>query len=397
MQVFNYVAKDKNGEVHKGDIEAENENAAAKILTARDLVPITVFVEEEGTFDFFKKISGKDKVFIMRQLATMINAGLPIAQSIQTLEKQTTKKNIKKVLAQALSDIQGGSQLSQAFARFPETFSTLDITLVASGESSGNLDKALLRLADQLEKQRSLIKKVRSALVYPSFVVSVVIVVAAVMIIYVMPQMEGLYASFDADLPLLTRMMVSSSNFLAKFAPFVIAIIIGMAIYIRISIKRPAGRKMWDNTKLHIYAIKGLLVKMYMSRFSRTLAGLVASGVPLLDSLSIVSKAIGNVVYEERIKELSKKVKAGVALSETLKNDELFPPVVPQMIEVGEQTGELDNMLTNLADYYEEEVDSTVKSISSLIEPVIIVVLALVIGVMLVAIMMPIYQIGKIV
>jgi type IV pilus assembly protein PilC len=397
MQIFNYVAKDKNGEVHKGEIEAENEAAAAKVLSSRDLTPITIFIEQEGTFDFFNKVSSKDKVFIMRQLATMINAGLPIAQSIKTLEKQTTKKNVKKVLSQALSDIEGGSQLSQTLARFPETFTPLDITLIASGESSGNLDKALLRLADQLEKQRSLIKKVRSALIYPSFVVAVVIVVAAIMVIYVMPQMEGLYASFDADLPFLTRIMIATSNFLAKFAPFVIAILVGVAIYIRISIRRPAGRKVWDNTKLHIYAIKSLLVKMYMSRFARTLSGLVASGVPLLDSLNIVSRAIGNVVYEESIKEKSKKVKSGVALSETLKDNELFPPVVSQMIGVGEQTGELDNMLTNLADYYEEEVDSTVKSISSLIEPVIIVALAAIIGVMLVAIMMPIYQIGRIV
>jgi type IV pilus assembly protein PilC len=396
MQLFNYTAKDKNGELLKGEIEAESENAAAKVLTSRDLIPISVGLNEEKSFSFLNKVSLKDKVLIMRQLSTMITAGLPIAQSLKTLEEQTKKKNIKKILAQTASDIEGGSQLSVALSRFPETFSILDLTLIASGETSGNLDKSLARLADQLEKQQSLLRKIRGAFVYPSFVIVVVIVVAAVMVIFVMPQMEELYTAFDAQLPFLTRMLIGISHFTARFAPFLIIIFIGLGVWVRMAVKRPAGRKIWDKLKISIYPINVLMQKLYMARMSRTLSGLISSGVPLLDSLSITSRAIGNVIYEEKIKAASKRVKSGIALSETLKGDPLIPLVVPQMINVGERTGELDSMLENMANFFEEEVDTAVKNISNLIEPTVIVLLALIIGTMLVAIMMPIYSIGKV-
>jgi len=396
MQLFSYTAKDKNGQLLKGEIEAENENAAAKVLSSRELIPISVELHQEQTFSFLNKVSLKDKVMMIRQLATMINAGLPIAQSLKTLEAQVNKKNIQKILAQTSSDIEGGSQLSVAFSRFPETFSALELTLIASGETSGNLDKSLLRLADQLEKQQSLVRKVRGAFIYPAFVIGVVVIVAAIIIVYVMPQMEELYSSFNAELPFLTRMMIAISKILSRFAPFVFLALIGLVIYARVAIKRPAGRRIWDKLKLKLFGINILLKKMYMARFARTLAGLVASGVPLLDSLAIVSKAVGNVIYEELIKKSAKKVKSGIALSETLLESPLFPVIVHQMIAVGERTGELDNMLENLANYYEEEVDTTVQSISRLIEPALIVILALVIGVFLVAIMLPIYQIGSV-
>lgn len=396
MQLFKYTAKDKDGQLLKGEIEAENESAAAKVLTSRELIPISVSVNEETSFAFLNKVSLKDKVVMMRQLSTMITAGLPIAQSLKTLEEQAKKSNIKRILTQTVSDIEGGSQLSVAFSRFPETFSALDITLIASGETSGTLDKALSRLANQLEKQQSITRKIRGAFVYPAFVIGVVIIVAAIMVVYVMPQMEDLYKSFGADLPFITKALIGVSHFTARFAPFIIAILIGIGVWLRMAVRRPAGKKVWDNLKINAYPINVLLQKMYMARMSRTLSGLIASGVPLLDSLAITAKAIGNVVYEEIIKASSKKVKAGTALSETLKNNSLIPPVVPQMINVGERTGELDSMLENMANYFEEEVDTAVKNISNLIEPMVIVLLALVIGVMLVAIMMPIYSIGKI-
>lgn len=396
MKIYSYSAKDKAGKVIKGEIEAENESAAAKVLSTKELIPVSVIVKKETSFSFLNKVSLKDKVIVVRQLATMITAGLPVSQSLKTIEEQITKKNVKRILSSAYSDIEGGSQLSVAFSRFPETFTSLDITLIASGETSGDLDKALLRLADQLEKQQTLVRKVRGAFVYPTFVIVVVAAVTIIMMVYVMPQMEALYVAFDSELPFLTRVMIAISHFISKFAPFIFIILIALGFYIRIMIKRPIGRKVWDNMKLNIYGISLLLKKLYMARFSRTLAGLIASGVPLLDSLSITSRAIGNVVYEEKIKAASKKVKSGIALSETLKGDPLFPPVVPQMISVGEKTGELDNMLENMANYFEEEVDIAVQNISRLIEPMIIVALALVIGTMLVAIMMPIYQLGSV-
>ncbi len=397
MQVFKYTAKDKSGELLRGEVEAENENAAAKVLMSRDLVPISVDTNIERSFSFLRKVSLKDKVVIIRQLSTMITAGLPIAQSLKTLEEQTKKQTLKKILAQTSADIEGGSQLSVALSRFPETFTPLELTMIASGETSGSLDKALARVADQLEKQQSLLRKVRGALIYPSFIMVVVIVVAAIMVVYVMPQMEALYTAFNSKLPFLTRVLISVSHFTIRFAPFLILLLVGFGVWLRLWVRQPAGRKMWDRLKISLYPINILLRKMYIARFSRTLAGLISSGVPLLDSLAITSKAIGNTVYEEKVKNSAKKVKSGIALSETLKEEEYFPTVVPQMINVGERTGELDNMLDNMADYFEEEVDTAVRNISNLIEPMVIVVLAIFVGIMLVAIMLPIYSVGQIV
>lgn len=397
MKLFNYVGKDKNGEVAQGEIEAESEMAAARVLASRDIAPISITSEAQKGFSLFNRISLGDKVVLMRQLATMINAGLPISQSLKTLELQSKKDSIKRVLNSAIADIEGGSQLSAAFAKFPEVFSALDLTLIASGETSGSLDKALLRMAEQLDKQQALIRKVRGAMIYPAFIIVVVIVVVIVMITYVMPQMDSLYQSFNAQLPFLTRMFIAAGKFMGKFGIFVLLALAGVGVYIRYAIKTPGGRRVWDNLKLHLYGLNILLIKLYMARFARTLSGLVASGVPLLDSLAIVAKAIGNVVYYDLILESAEKVKSGIALSETLKDNPLFPPIVAQMISVGEKTGELDGMLTNLADYFEDEVDVAVKSISNLIEPIIIVVLGLTVGLILVAIMMPIYQIGRVI
>jgi type IV pilus assembly protein PilC len=333
----------------------------------------------------------------MRQLATMINAGLPIAQALKTLEMQSTTPSVKKILQSAVSDIEGGSQLSVAFAHFPEVFTQLDLTLIASGETSGTLDKSLLRMADQLEKQQSLMRKVRGALVYPTFILGVVVIVVVVMILYVMPQMDALYQSFNAELPLLTRIMISFGKNLAVFGPILLLLMIGISIYFYATIKRPTGRRIWDNLKIKTPPINNLLIKLYMARFARTLSGLVSSGVPLLDSLAVVSKAIGNVIFQDIIEESAEKVKAGVALSEALQKYPIVPPVASQMISVGEKTGELDSMLSNLADYYEEEVDVAVKSISNLIEPIIIVFLGGTVALILVAIMLPIYKVGTIV
>lgn len=396
MREYNYVAKTKDGELQKGNIEAESENAAAKILLTRDLAPITITTDQGEGVSFFNKVSLKNKVLIARQLATMINSGLPISQSLKTLQEQVSNKKVKKILEQVASDVEGGSQLSASFSRFPEMFTPLDLTLVSSGEKSGSLDKSLKRLADQLEKEQSLLRKVRGALIYPAFIVVVVIGVLILMVVYVMPQMEGLYSSFNAKLPLITRIMIAVSHFLSKFMPIVILLLIASAIYIRYAIKRPKGRKIWDSFKLRIYGLNILLKKVYMVRFSRTLAGLVASGVPLLEGLSIVSKSVGNVIYQESIQDVAEKVKSGVALSEPLKESPLYPPVVPQMIAVGEQTGELDNMLENLSNYFEEEVDNIVKNLSGLIEPVMIVVLGGIIAVLMIAVMMPIYGLGNV-
>lgn len=396
MFEYQYIAKNKEGLVVKGEVEAENEMSAAKVLATKDLVPIDITEKQKGGFSLFNRISIKNKALFARQLATMINAGLPIAQSLQTLKEQATNAKFAGILEQILRDIEGGAQLSVSLSKFPNIFHKTELSLIASGEASGTLDKVLLRLADQLEKDYRLNKRVRSALAYPAFIVVVIIGVVSLMIVYVMPQMEDLYKSFNADLPFLTRMMIGLSHFISRFFLPVLVAIIASVFALKQYIARPSGRKAWDTLKLRTPLFKDFLRKVYITRFSRTLSSLVSSGVPLLDSLKIVSDSVGNVVFKEIIEGAAEKVKSGVPLSTPIRESSEFPLIVSQMVRVGEQTGELDNMLTNLANYFEEEVDNTVKSFSSILEPVIIVVMGLVVGVLLVAIMMPIYGLSKV-
>lgn len=397
MIEFDYKAKNKDGEIITGVVEAESESAAAKVLISKDLFPIMVKTKDDGSFGLSKGVPVKQKVVFVRQLATTIKAGLPISQAITTIKDQVSNKNLKNMLEQVSRDIEGGSSLSASFSQFPDTFSQVDLTLIASGETSGTLDKVLLRLADTTEGDYRIVKKMRSAFVYPGFVLVVVIGVVVLMSVYVMPEMKKLFDSFNAQLPLITRMMIGTSNAINRYGLLILAVILGIVGGLYWYVRTPGGRLVRDNLIIKIPVIGPFLVKVYTARLTRTLSGLVGSGVALVDALAISSKAMGNMVFEKSIRTASEKVKSGVPLSTYINHDELFDGMVPQMIKVGEETGELDNMLTNLADYFDEEVDNFVKSLSSIIEPVLIVVMGGFVGVIMLAIMLPIYSIGKIV
>lgn len=400
MIEYKYLAKNKDGEVVNGAVEADNTSSAAKVLMTRNLYPITIEEVDKSSFyvPFINGIRLKDKAFLVRQLATAVNAGLPISQALEMISQQMNQKKLKSILTQVTRDVEGGMQLSTSFSRFPELFSAIDVTLIAAGETSGTLDKILVRIADSIENDYRIGAKVRGALVYPGFIFAVVIAVIFMMSYYVMPQMEGLYKSFNAQLPLITRIVVGFSHGITTGGPFILLLLVGLIVGLRVYInKTEEGRKIWDKIKLSTPIIGPFLKKVYVARFARTLTGLVASGVALVQALNIVSKAIGNVVYSEAILDAAQKVKSGVPLSTPLREQQKeFPLVVSQLIKVGEQTGELDNMLAKVADYYEEEIDNFVKSISSIIEPVLIVTLAVIVGVVMIAIMLPIYRIGKI-
>lgn len=397
MIEYQYVAKTKDGVVQKGAIEAENEAAAAKVLVGRELYPVNIFLKQKSSIPFFNKVSVKDKAFLMRQLATTINAGLPISQALQTLREQISNKKLGDTVEQISRDVESGMPLSTSFSRFPDLFSQIDVTLTASGETSGTLDKVLIRMADGLENEYRMKKKIQSAFYYPGFILAVVIGVIIVMTVFVMPQMEGLYKSFGADLPILTRIVLGMSHGVTRYGIVLLIILFAIAYLLRTYINTNNGRKVWDSFLLKIPIVGQFLQKVYLARFSRTLSGLVGSGVSLLDSLNITSKAIGNKVYEEIIVASAEKVKSGIPLSTPMKENSEFPPIMHQMIRVGEQTGELDNMLTKLAEYFEDEVDTFVKNMTSIIEPVIIVVMAVLVGFILVAVMMPVYSIGKVI
>jgi type IV pilus assembly protein PilC len=397
MNDFDYLAKTKNGEITKGVVEADSDSSAAKVLMARDLFPVKITPKEKGGFSLFSKVGSKDKVFLVRQLATTISAGLPISQALETLESQTNNKKLKDLIGQVSNDVEGGANLSQAFGRFPKVFSKVDITLIQTGETTGTLDKALERLAQTMENDFRVTRKIRSAMIYPAFIGLVAVGVVGFMTVYIIPKMGDLYETFNAKLPLITRIILAISTGLTKGAPVVVVIIIAAFFAYRAYSKTNQGRHVVDGMKLKIPVIKTFLMNIYLARFTRTLAGLIGAGVSVLEALEIVSRSTGNVLYADVISASITQVKAGVPLSTPLKESDLFPPIVSQMVRVGEQTGEMDGMLNNLADYYEEEVDNFVKSITSIMEPVMIVVLGAIVMVIMLGIMLPVYSMGKVV
>jgi len=396
MISFIYTAKNNDGEFVKGQIEAQNESAAAKVLTSKSLFPIDITMKQESGLAVFNRVSLKDKVLFTRQLSATLAAGLPITQALETISEQTSTKALKDIIAKIVGDVEGGMQLSASFSRFPQVFTRIDIALVESGEASGTLDKVLIRLADSIEKDYKMIKKVRSALMYPLFILGVVALVVVLMTVYVMPQMENLYKDFDSKLPAITLMLLGISHFLASYGIFVIFVIVAIGAGLRYYVTTRSGRYLWDSMRLKTPILAPFLRSLYAARFSRTMAGLVGSGVSLLDSLSITASAVGNRVIADVIYEAAQDVKGGKPLSKPLRESEVFSPIVPQMISVGEQTGEMDAMFSNLADYFDDEVDNFVRSITSVLEPFIIVVMGGIVAVILVAVMMPIYNIGKI-
>lgn len=395
MLTFIYTARDiATNKIVKSTVQAESETAAGKLLMTRDLVPLEIHPEVESRGILSKlsnRVSTKDKVIFTRQLATLISAGLPLAQSLNTVQGQTDNKRLKAVVQDVISSVEGGSSLSKAFAKHDKYFNELFIALVAAGEASGTLDGALERIANQQEKDAEISSKIRGALVYPAIVLAVIVAVVVFMLTTVVPQIEGLYDSLGQSLPLLTAIMVWAANILTKFW-WLVLIIIGASLYFaKRYIATDKGRHKLDLFKLNVPLFSDLFRKLYMARFCRTGETLLKSGVPMVQMMSITADSIGNTEVKAEIKRASEKVKSGKSLSSSLKNEDYVLPLVPQMISIGEQSGSIDAMMSKAADFYEKEIDNAIATISTSIEPVLMVVLAVVAGGMVGAILFPIY------
>ncbi len=403
MQKYFYKAKGQNGETITGQIESANEASAAKILMAKKMIPIEIKTVEnlEASLErlpflsFLDRVSKKKKAVAVRQLATLINSGLPITQSLESMTKESSNKKLTEVFSDVLHEVEGGSSLANAFSKHSEVFSNLDTSLITAGEKSGTLDKVLNRMATQLEKDAQLLSKVRNAMIYPAFILVAVIAVIALMLMYVVPKLVDLYKDFQGELPAATKFMIAASNFLLGYWWLFIILIVSSVIGFKSFINVKSGRRFWDYFKIKVPGFKILVNKVYLARFTRTLGTLIGSGVPVLDALKITSDAVGNIIFKEEIIAIAEKVQGGDSLSVPISNSYLFPDIAGQMIKVGEQTGEIDSMLDNLANYYEEEVDNTIKGLSTLIEPVIIVFMGVVVAGILISIMAPIYNISQ--
>ena len=396
MKKYNYEARDSaSNRIVKSVVQADSENAAAKLLTAQGFVPLKIELQDDKT-NFFARFSGrittKDKVVFTRQLATLIGAGLPLAQSLRTVQEQTTNKRMQEIVQEIISDVEGGKSLSDSFAKHPEAFNKVYVALVSAGETSGTMDDSLKRLAAQQEKDAAMMSKIRGAMMYPSIVLVVIILVIGFMLFTVVPQVEGLYRDLNKGLPFVTLMMIKVANFFSSLWWLVILAMIIGGYFLAQYLKTEQGIRTKDIFKLNVPLFKGMFRKMYMARFARTGQVLLSTGVPMLDMLRITSDAVNNVIISESILRASDKVKGGKALSASLSNEDYFLAMVPQMIKIGEQSGKIDEMMGKTAQVYEDELDEEIRALSTAIEPVLMVFLAIVAGTMVAAILLPIYS-----
>ena len=396
MKKYNYEARDSaSNKIVKSVVQADSENAAAKLLTAQGFVPLKIELQDDKT-NFFARFSGrittKDKVVFTRQLATLIGAGLPLAQSLRTVQEQTTNKRMQEIVQEIISDVEGGKSLSDSFAKHPEAFNKVYVALVSAGETSGTMDDSLKRLAAQQEKDAAMMSKIRGAMMYPSIVLVVIILVIGFMLFTVVPQVEGLYRDLNKELPFVTLAMIKVSNFFSSLWWLVILAMIIGGYFLAQYLKTEQGIRTKDIFKLNVPLFKGMFRKMYMARFARTSQVLLRTGVPMLDMLRITADAVNNVIISESILRASDKVKGGKALSASLSNEDYFLAMVPQMIKIGEQSGKIDEMMGKTAQVYEDELDEEIRALSTAIEPVLMVFLAIVAGTMVAAILLPIYS-----
>lgn len=394
MLTYSYEAKNaKTGKVVKGQVQADNEQSATKLVKEQGLTPLVVKAEKtDSGFSLSRRIKIKDKVLFSRQLSTLINAGLPLVQSLRNVASQTTNKKFTLVINEVITDIEAGMAFSEALAKHPEVFNRVYVSMVAAGETSGTLDKALERLADQQEKDADIISKVRGAMIYPLIVLLVMLAVVVFMVVKVLPQVEDIYAGLPgASLPILTRILLAISHFIINFW-WVVLIVLGLATFFGSRWARTLGGKSFiDRAKMRAWPIGNLYMKMYMARFARTGSTLVGSGVPLLQVLDITADAVDNVHIADSLHSAAEKVKGGKALSDALEGDENFLELVPNMLRIGEDSGSMEDMLSKVADYYEKEVDNEIKTISTTIEPVMMIVMGIFAIIIVAAILLPIY------
>lgn len=400
MLMYKYVARDTaTGQKIKAEVQADNEQAAAKLLSNQGLAPLEIKLSDSsatGLGKFFNKIKTKDKILFSRQLSTLINAGLPLIQSLRNVAQQTQRKPLKAVINQVITEVEGGSAFSVALSKHPTVFNRIYISLVAAGETSGTLDAALERIANQQEKDAEILSKVRGALVYPAIVLAVMFLVMGFMIVKVLPQVEVLYDGLPGNntLPLVTRILLAISHFIINKWYFVLIIVGTIVFFSGRWIRTKSGARFFDKAKMRAWPVGPLFMKVYMARFARTGTTLVASGVPLIQMLEITGEAIDNIHVEESLDKAIEKVKGGKALSDSIEGDPSFLKLVPDMLRIGEQSGSIEQMLAKTADYYEKEVDNQIKTVSTLIEPLLMVVLGIFAFIVVAAVLLPIYSLA---
>jgi len=380
------------GEIHATDPAAAREQLRIRGLLARDLQEMRAS-GEDGVRSMFKAIKPKSLQIFSRQFATMIEAGLNVVGALVILEEQTHDKYLAEVIKELRADVEGGLLLSQAMARHPKVFSRLYISMVEAGEAAGILDIVLDRVAFQIEKETQIKRRVKGAMIYPIMVFIFASLVLTGMLLFLVPVFVNIFKQLGGELPKLTQIIVDMSNLLKADWYIIFPVIIGAFVGFFRWKKSETGRKHWDRFKLKLpMKIGDIVLKVTMARFSRTLSTLVASGVDIIKSLEITATTSGNWVIEEALGDVRARVHEGVTIAQPLIENPIFPPMVAQMVKIGEETGELEKMLGKIADFYEDEVDSSIATLTSIIEPIMMIVVGMMVGVIIIAMYLPMFK-----
>lgn len=399
MPVYLWEGRTAKGELKKGELEAPDEAAVRSQLRRKGLKSIDVKKKPKDLFESIpflkKKVKGKDVVIFSRQFSTMINAGLPIVQCLDMLGTQEQNPTFKKIILTVKEDIEGGATLSEALGKYPDIFDQLFVNLVAAGEAGGILDKILMRLSAYLEKAMKLKSKVKGAMTYPASVLGISVAVVSLLLLKVIPVFQSMFEGMGRTLPAPTQFLIDASKFMQSYFLFMVAGVIIIVFVFRRYYKTEAGRLKVDTLILKAPVFGPLLKKVAVAKFSRTLSTMMSSGVPIIEGLDIVSKTAGNKVIENSLIETKKSISEGKTIAEPLMESGIFPSMVVQMIAVGENTGALDSMLAKIADFYDDEVDAAVDGMTALLEPFMMVFLGTVVGGMIIAMYLPIFQMAS--
>lgn len=399
MPTFVYRGKHLvSNAIVSGERFAHSKQALMTMLRNEQVNPLSI--KEKGKEitlpTLKKKVSDKDIAMFTRQFAVMIDSGLPLVQCLRILGMQQEKASFQQILFQIQRDVESGMSLSDSMAKHPKVFDSLYVNMVQAGETGGILDTILKRLSAYMEKIVKLKSSIKSALIYPAVVISVALIAVFLLLWLVIPTFASLFEGLGAELPLLTRLVIGASHFIARFAILIIILIGIIAYALKKWYDTPPGRKFIDQLLLKLPIVGILLQKIAIARFTKTLSTLISSGIPILEGLDITSRAAGNVIYEETIKKIQKEVEAGKNLTTPMEESGKFPTMVIQMVNVGEQTGELDSMMDRVASFYEDEVDRSVANLMSLMEPLLLVFLGVTIGTIVVSMYLPMFTlIGK--
>lgn len=395
-QNYNYRARNKQNQVVNGVVQAVSVEAAKKILQKNELTPISITVPKSflELIPFLNNVTLNDRTLFARQLSTMIEAGLTLSQALRLLIRQSRRGKFRDVMEGVLNDVQDGFSFSTALAKYPDVFDQVFINVVRSGEATGKLESVLSQLATNMEKDVKVRSKIRGALIYPIFVVFAMFGVGTLMMVKVIPQLRDLFLSSGKELPVATKILIATSDFMVHRWYVLIVVIIGLVWGLRVFLRSETGIRFMSRISLKTPIMGPITEQSNMARFGRLLGLLLGSGVPLLEALRLINDSFRNRLYQRGIQIVAEQVERGIPMSVPISDNPVFPLMVGQMVSVGEQTGKMDEVMVKLAEYYETEVDSKVSGLSSLIEPVVIIILGIGVATLVIAILLPIYQIS---